>query len=191
MKRISENEEAETGITILVLILVVLFCWQFIVPLFGYSSLTDLIGATEEPPEAITFNQALKFNDEFVTIDSVTGDFSSIDRVPDYYPAYDIDSELEIPDYTFVIQTNAPAKITNPYAIKVYSIIYEQDGFSETETNLLNAEILSFSGTGTKTFNVPLDNDYISQEWTEYTDIISVLYDPNGIALETLHLVIV
>jgi len=191
MNRLRHDDNGDAATSMLILVVIALIVWQFILPSFGYTSLSDTLGATDPEPDVITFSYGLKFNAEYVTIDSTVADFSSIDRVPDYYPAYDIDNNLEIPDYTFVVQTNAPSRLTSPYSIRVKSIIYESDGFSETETNLLYAEINAFSGSGVKEFNVPFDNEYISQTTTEYTDVIATLYAPSGNALETLHLVIV
>lgn len=191
MRPIHRDDRADTSTTILVLVSLALFAWQFILPSLGYASFTDTLGATEPEPEAITFSYGLLKNGEPQEITATVADFSSIDRVPDYYPAFDIDINTEIPDYVFVVQTNAPSRITSPYTIRVMSVIYESDGYSETETNLLYAEINAFSGDGLKTFNVPFDNEYISQTTTEYTDVIATLYAPSGNILETLHLVIV
>lgn len=194
--RWNDNAENNNGSAIIVIAIIAfgVISWQFILPAFGLPGFSDFIGATEPTPTTITFGYGLFYNDEQVSVVNTVEDyvdiFNDFDRVSHTYPAYDIDDEIEIPNYVLKITTNAPGQILDPYTIDVKTIIYHIEAYSQTETDVLHAEINAFSND-IKTFSVPFDTEYVTQYLSQYTEIIMRLYDGGGNLLKTLHLVIV
>lgn len=188
MKPIDNQGESNSLTVLMALVVIGLLVWQFVLPSYGYSSLSDTLGATEPTPETLTLDYGLYYNSVLQSITQTAGDLD-LDQIPASYPCFDIDDESEIPAYTLTVQTNAPSQITNPYKVIVTSTIYEWSGGIET-INVFEAEINAFSGTGIKTFNLPFSDEWVTQYLSGYTLITMTLLSPGGLILLADHLAI-
>jgi len=200
-KKLSQNKEGKITIwSIIAIILIGVFAWQYGANYLGFMNFTDYISDYDEPTDTITFDYVLQnpishSEISYIYLDfDITTDLISVELPQNKQPIRDyfIDTGEEFPDFVFT--TNAPYKNQNAYYVRVFQtdIDFHHDSpnhatnyFSFEASTVLSAEY-SISHLGdilTETYNLDLMNlqkdDYFdSYAQGNYIEIY--FYNPSG-----------